>query len=66
MKGKGNRFYVPRGLTPAERAKLDNVLAAVAAEAEGQSDVEAALVELADMVAAQDDALVELAGMIEE
>lgn len=41
------------------RAELEN-------EKQRNDDLEAAAVELADMVAAQDDALVELAGLIEE
>jgi len=63
---KGNGFYNPKGLSPAERAKLDSVIAGVAESAAGQADAEAALVELAEMIAAQDDALVELAEMIGE
>ena len=32
----------------------------------GNADIEAALVELAELAAAQDDAIVELAGLVEE
>lgn len=63
---KKTGFYAPRSLTPLERAKLDNVAAGVAAGEVAQTDAEAALVELAEMIAAQDDALVELAEIIGE
>lgn len=65
MKGRGTGFYNPRGLSPVDRAKLDNALGDIADGKVSESDLEAALVEIADMVAAQDDALVEIAGLIE-
>lgn len=57
-------FYNRKGLSPAERAKLDNAAADAEAGKEGQDDIEAALIELAELAAAQDDALVELAEII--
>jgi hypothetical protein len=49
----------------SERAALENAVAQTAANAEKGVDIESALVELAELFAAQDDALVELAGIIE-
>lgn len=50
----------------SDRAALENAIAQAAANTEKGADIESALVELADLFAAQDDALVELAELIEE
>lgn len=49
-----------------DRAALENAMAQTATNTQKGDDIEAALVELADLFAAQDDALVELAELIEE
>ena len=49
-----------------DRAALENAMAQTVANTQKGEDIEAALVELAELFAAQDDALVELAGIIEE
>ena len=55
---------------PKETAKnnrmLETLVAELYAERQSRADLEDALVEIADMMAAQDDALVELAELIEE
>lgn len=55
-----------RVISPADQAGIENAIAGMAEGAAEREDVEAALVELADMIAAQDDALVELAELIGE
>ncbi len=55
-----------RAISPADQAGIENAIAGMAEGAAEREDVEAALVELADMIAAQDDALVELAELIGE
>ena len=50
-------------LSPAELAQQENFRAITAARA---ADIEAALVELGELFAEQDDALVELASLLEE
>ena len=49
MKGRGTGFYNPRGLSPVDRAKLDNALGDIADGKVSESDLESALVEIADM-----------------
>lgn len=49
-----------------DRAALENAIARTVENAQKGMDIEAALVELADLFAAQDDAIVELAEIIEE
>lgn len=49
-----------------DRAALENAMAQIVANAQKGDDIENALVELAELFAAQDDALVELAEIIEE
>lgn len=49
-----------------EERRMEELQKQLEAERQRNDDLEAAAVELADMVAAQDDALVELAGLIEE
>mgnify|MGYP000252310335 CR=1 FL=1 len=53
-------------LTPAEKDALENATAGVAVNSINAEDLMSALVELGDIIAAQDDALVELAELIEE
>lgn len=54
------------GLTPAERAALDNAAAGAVTNGMNIEDLTDALVELGELFAAQDDALVELAELIAE
>ena len=54
------------GMSPAEKAALENAAANGEANAASIEDVMNAIVELGDLFAAQDDALVELASLIEE
>ena len=49
-----------------EERRMEELQKQLEAERQRNDDLEAAAVELADMVAAQDDALVELAGLIED
>jgi hypothetical protein len=49
-----------------DRAALENAMAQIVANTQKGDDIENALVELAELFAAQDDALVELAEIIEE
>lgn len=49
-----------------DSAALENAMAQTVANTQKGADIENALVELAELFAAQDDALVELAGLIEE
>lgn len=48
------------------QGKINRMAAELATERQRNDDAEAALVELADLFAAQDDAIVELAELIEE
>lgn len=50
----------------SDRAALENAMAQTVANTQKGVDIENALVELAELFAAQDDALVELAEIIEE
>ena len=49
-----------------DRAALENAMAQIVVNTQKGADIENALVELAELFAAQDDALVELAEIIEE
>lgn len=49
-----------------EQAELETALVTALSGAENAEDITNALVELAEMLAAQDDAIVELAELIEE
>lgn len=53
-----------KGLTPAERAALDNASAGVITNGASIEDLMNALVELGELFAEQDDALVELAELL--
>ena len=66
MNNKGNHFYNPRGMSPLERAMFDNMRAKQEEYERRFEENEAAMCELADMAAAQDDALVEIAGIVDE
>ena len=50
----------------AEEGRVNRLTSELAQERQRNDDLEAALVEVADMVAAQDDAIVEIAGIIGE
>ena len=63
MSGNAN-FYQKRGMSPPERSKLENAVAGVRSALETGSDVENALIELAEMITEQEDALVEIAEII--
>ena len=54
------------GMNPMEQANLENAVAGSEINAANAEDIMAALVELGELFAEQDDALVELAGLIEE
>ena len=54
------------GMTPKDRADLENAVAGNVTNAANADDIMAALVELGELFAAQDDALVELAELISE
>lgn len=53
------------GMTPKEKTDLENASAKAEQATANDEDIMAALVELGELFAEQDDALVELAGMIE-
>lgn len=58
--------YTKTGMSISERATLDNALAQLAAETKRRTELEDAVLELAELYAEQDDALVELAELMEE
>ena len=64
MKASEANFYQHKMLAPRERVDFDNLKADMAAEKEHSSELEEALIELAELFAEQDDALVELAEII--
>lgn len=60
------QIFINRNLSPKDRAKLDNAVGLSKTNAQNDEDIMAALVELGELFAAQDDALVELAELITE
>lgn len=53
-------------MNAADMAKLENAVAKSNMNEANANDIMTALVELADMIATQDDALVEIAGLMAE
>jgi len=64
--GKRMLKIVKRLLPLAEEGRVNRLTSELAQERQRNDDLEAALVEVADMVAAQDDALVEIAELVGE
>lgn len=61
-----NTPFYRTGMHPKDRVDIENLIAQLVAERQRSDELENALVELAELYAAQDDALVELAEMIAE
>ncbi len=57
-------IFKVRGMSPKERAEMENLKAQLKIEKQRNDDYEVALVELAELAADQDDAIVELAGLL--
>ncbi len=64
--GKRMLKIVKRLFPLAEEGRVNRLTSELTQERQRNDDLEAALVEVADMVAAQDDAIVEIAGIIGE
>ena len=65
MAQKETGFYKPKSMNVRDRAEMERLRAELAKQTQRADEAEAALVELAELYAEQDDAIVELAGLIE-